>query len=62
VQLRSLEDHSPIPGVTIGDIGRTFGSGAYNNMDNGDLRFDHVHIQRDQMLMRFVRGTTVRCQ
>jgi acyl-CoA oxidase len=54
VQLRSLEDHSPLPGVTLGDIGGKFGSGAYNSMDNGVLRFDHVHIPRDQMLMRFV--------
>jgi acyl-CoA oxidase len=55
VQLRSLEDHSPLPGVTLGDIGGKFGSGAYNSMDNGVLRFDHVRIPRDQMLMRFVR-------
>nr|CAB3466674.1 unnamed protein product [Digitaria exilis] len=41
VQLRSLEDHSPLPGVTLGDIGGKFGSGAYNSMDNGVLRFDH---------------------
>ena len=53
MQLRSLEDHSPLPGVTLGDIGGKFGSGAYNSMDNGVLRFDHVRIPRDQMLMRF---------
>jgi acyl-CoA oxidase len=53
VQLRSLVDHSPLPGVTLGDIGGKFGSGAYNSMDNGVLRFDHVRIPRDQMLMRF---------
>ncbi|KAG8094153.1 hypothetical protein GUJ93_ZPchr0012g22070 [Zizania palustris] len=52
VQLRSLEDHNPLPGVTLGDIGGKFGSGAYNSMDNGVLRFDHVRIPRDQMLMR----------
>lgn len=57
VQLRSLEDHSPLPGVTLGDIGGKFGSGAYNSMDNGVLRFDHVRIPRDQMLMRFVYRT-----
>lgn len=54
VQLRSLEDHKPLPGVTVGDIGMKFGNGAYNSMDNGVLRFDHVRIPRDQMLMRFV--------
>ncbi|THG08478.1 hypothetical protein TEA_020865 [Camellia sinensis var. sinensis] len=57
VQLRSLEDHSPLPGITIGDIGMKFGNGAYNSMDNGVLRFDHVHIPRDQMLMRVSQVT-----
>ncbi|KHG16325.1 Peroxisomal acyl-coenzyme A oxidase 1 -like protein [Gossypium arboreum] len=52
VQLRSLDDHSPLPGITVGDIGMKFGSGAYNSMDNGLLRFDHVRIPRNQMLMR----------
>ncbi|KAA8522204.1 hypothetical protein F0562_012877 [Nyssa sinensis] len=52
VQLRSLDDHSPLPGITVGDIGMKFGNGAYNTMDNGVLRFDHVRIPRDQMLMK----------
>ncbi|KAM0934278.1 putative acyl-CoA oxidase, acyl-CoA dehydrogenase/oxidase and middle domain superfamily [Dioscorea sansibarensis] len=51
VQLRNLEDHLPLPGITVGDIGTKFGNGAYNSMDNGVLRFDHVRIPRDQMLM-----------
>lgn len=54
VQLRSLDDHSPLPGITVGDIGMKFGSGAYNTVDNGVLSFDHVRIPRNQMLMRFV--------
>ncbi|XP_071705869.1 peroxisomal acyl-coenzyme A oxidase 1-like [Rutidosis leptorrhynchoides] len=57
VQLRSLEDHSPLPGITVGDIGLKFGNGAYNTMDNGVLRFDHVHIPRNQMLMRVSQVT-----
>ncbi|MED6138994.1 acyl-coenzyme A oxidase, variant 2 [Stylosanthes scabra] len=57
VQLRSLDDHSPLPGVTVGDIGMKFGSGAYNSMDNGVLRFDNVRIPRNQMLMRFSQVT-----
>jgi len=57
VQLRSLEDHKPLPGITIGDIGMKFGSGAYNTMDNGLLRLDHVRIPRDQMLMRVSQVT-----
>ncbi|KAL3818001.1 hypothetical protein ACJIZ3_003906 [Penstemon smallii] len=57
VQLRSLEDHLPLPGVTVGDIGMKFGNGAYNTMDNGVLRFDHVRIPRNQMLMRVSQVT-----
>ncbi|XP_024026847.1 peroxisomal acyl-coenzyme A oxidase 1 isoform X1 [Morus notabilis] len=57
VQLRSLDDHLPLPGITVGDIGNKFGSGAYNTMDNGLLRFDNVRIPRDQMLMRFSQVT-----
>ncbi|PNY00794.1 peroxisomal acyl-CoA oxidase 1-like protein, partial [Trifolium pratense] len=57
VQLRSLDDHLPLPGITVGDIGMKFGNGAYNTMDNGVLRFEHVRIPRDQMLMRVSRIT-----
>ncbi|EXC02107.1 Peroxisomal acyl-coenzyme A oxidase 1 [Morus notabilis] len=57
VQLRSLDDHLPLPGITVGDIGNKFGSGAYNTMDNGLLRFDNVRIPRDQMLMRISQVT-----
>ncbi|KAK1261343.1 Peroxisomal acyl-coenzyme A oxidase 1 [Acorus gramineus] len=57
VQLRSLDDHSPLPGITVGDIGTKFGNGAYNSMDNGVLQFDHVRIPRDQMLMRISQVT-----
>ncbi|XP_051115292.1 peroxisomal acyl-coenzyme A oxidase 1-like [Andrographis paniculata] len=57
VQLRSLEDHKPLPGLTIGDIGTKFGNGGYNTMDNGVLRFNNVRIPRDQMLMRVSQVT-----
>ncbi|OVA04668.1 Acyl-CoA oxidase [Macleaya cordata] len=57
VQLRSLDDHLPLPGITIGDIGMKFGNGAYNTMDNGVLQFDHVRIPRSQMLMRVSQVT-----
>lgn len=59
VQLRSLDDHLPLPGITIGDIGMKFGNGAYNTMDNGVLRFENVRIPRDQMLMRFTFWTSL---
>ncbi|KAJ6327291.1 hypothetical protein OIU78_014213 [Salix suchowensis] len=57
VQLRSLDDHMPLPGITIGDIGMKFGNGAYNTMDNGVLTFDHFRIPRNQMLMRVLQVT-----
>ncbi|VVB02227.1 unnamed protein product [Arabis nemorensis] len=57
VQLRSLDDHSPLPGITVGDIGTKFGNGAYNSMDNGFLMFDQFRIPRDQMLMRLSKVT-----
>ncbi|KAJ8774311.1 hypothetical protein K2173_011114 [Erythroxylum novogranatense] len=44
VQLRSLDDRLPLPGVIVGDIGMKFvGSGAYNAMDNCFLRFDRAN-------------------
>ncbi|CAG8609483.1 8040_t:CDS:10 [Funneliformis caledonium] len=49
VQLRG-ENHKPLPGIEIGDIGPKFG---FNNIDNGFLRFNHVRIPRDQMFMKF---------
>lgn len=44
------------PGITCGDIGPKFG---YFGMDNGFLRLDHVHIPRDQMLMKYSQVHTV---
>ncbi|KAK9120812.1 hypothetical protein Syun_018429 [Stephania yunnanensis] len=57
VQLRNLDNHVPLPGITVGDIGMKFGNGAYNTMDNGVLRFDNVRIPRNQMLMRVSQVT-----
>jgi len=39
----------PVAGVTVGDIGPKFG---YDTNDNGFLRFDHVRIPREHMLMK----------
>jgi acyl-CoA oxidase len=50
VQLRDMETHMPLPGVEVGDIGPKMG---YNGVDNGFLRFDHVSVPRDAMLMRY---------
>lgn len=52
LQLRDLETHHPLPGITLGDIGPKMGM---NSNDNGFLRMDRVRIPRDQMLMRNAR-------
>jgi len=57
VQIRSLEDHTPLPLVTVGDIGVKFGNAGYNTMDNGLLRFDHLRIPRENMLMKLATVT-----
>ena len=61
IQLRSLSNHHPMEGITIGDIGPKFG---YDESDNGFLRLDNVRIPRDNMLMRYSQvlpdGTYVR--
>ncbi|KAI4909083.1 uncharacterized protein J4E92_010691 [Alternaria infectoria] len=48
VQLRSVEDGTPMPGVKMGDVGLKLG---YNEADNGFASFDNVRIPRSQMLM-----------
>ena len=47
VQLRSLEDHTLLPGIEAGDIGPKLG---YNETDNGYCSFFHVRIPRLHML------------
>ena len=49
VQVRSMENHEPLKGITIGDIGPKFG---FEEKDNGYVRFDHFRIPRENMLMR----------
>ncbi|KAI0369512.1 acyl-CoA oxidase [Pilatotrama ljubarskyi] len=56
IQLRSLEDHRTLPGITIGDIGPKAMAG-YNAVDNGYARFDHVRIPREHMLSAFASVT-----
>ncbi|KAL6733016.1 hypothetical protein Aduo_003711 [Ancylostoma duodenale] len=52
VQLRDLETHQPMKGITVGDIGSKM---AYNDTDNGFLSFDHYRIPRMNMLMKHAR-------
>ncbi|KAI7854636.1 acyl-CoA dehydrogenase/oxidase C-terminal [Circinella umbellata] len=51
-QIRSLEDHMPLPGLTIGDIGPKMG---YNTVDNGFMMFDHFRIPHVSMLARYAQ-------
>ncbi|GFO15477.1 acyl-CoA oxidase [Plakobranchus ocellatus] len=48
VQLRSLEDHMPLPGISLGVIGPKM---AVNYNDNGFLILSKVRIPRENMLM-----------
>ncbi|XP_060608673.1 peroxisomal acyl-coenzyme A oxidase 1-like [Ruditapes philippinarum] len=52
VQIRSLKDHTPMPGVSVGDIGNKLG---YEGMDNGYLMFNNYRVPRDAMLMRYAK-------
>ncbi|GBC06010.1 hypothetical protein RclHR1_06560001 [Rhizophagus clarus] len=50
VQIRDLETHLPLPGITIGDIGPKFG---FNATDNGFMLFEHIRIPRFNMLSKY---------
>ncbi|CAK5277860.1 unnamed protein product [Mycena citricolor] len=50
VQLRSLEDFTPLPGVELGDVGLKMG---HNTNDNGYAKFTHFRIPRANLLMRY---------
>ncbi|KAF5353255.1 hypothetical protein D9756_008030 [Leucocoprinus leucothites] len=56
VQLRSLENHKVLPGITIGDIGPK-SMGGFAATDNGFARFNHVRIPRAHMLSKFAQVT-----
>ncbi|KAK7102852.1 peroxisomal acyl-coenzyme A oxidase 1-like [Littorina saxatilis] len=49
VPLRSLDDHTPLPGITVGDIGPKM---ALNSIDNGFLIMKNVRIPRENMFMK----------
>nr|XP_056708403.1 peroxisomal acyl-coenzyme A oxidase 2 [Euleptes europaea] len=50
VQIRSLQDHSPAPGVTVGDIGPKMN---FAQTDNGYLMLKNVRVPKKNMLDRF---------
>ncbi|CAG0897403.1 unnamed protein product [Darwinula stevensoni] len=61
VPLRNMDDHSPLSGIEIGDIGRRM---AFNAADNGFLRLTNVRIPRENLLMKHAQvlqdGTYIR--
>ncbi|TVY83871.1 Peroxisomal acyl-coenzyme A oxidase [Lachnellula suecica] len=54
MQIRSLEDFKPLPGIELGDIGLKM---SYNDTDNGYAVFKHVRIPRKHLLMRYTTVT-----
>ncbi|KAG0083191.1 acyl-coenzyme A oxidase [Podila epicladia] len=56
VPIRSLENHKPLPGVQVGDIGPK-AYGGFAKIDNGFVRFNNHGIPRENMLMRFAKVT-----
>ncbi|KAJ3568100.1 hypothetical protein NP233_g5937 [Leucocoprinus birnbaumii] len=56
VQLRSMDNHKVLPGITVGDIGPK-SMGGFAATDNGFARFDHVRIPKTQMLSKFAQVT-----
>eukprot|EP01119_Soliformovum_irregulare_P018883 TRINITY_DN5877_c0_g1_i1.p1 TRINITY_DN5877_c0_g1~~TRINITY_DN5877_c0_g1_i1.p1 ORF type:complete len:706 (+),score=148.58 TRINITY_DN5877_c0_g1_i1:38-2155(+) len=54
VPIRSMKDHSALPGVTVGDIGTKLGQ---NGHENGFIGFDHVRIPRENLLNKIADVT-----
>ncbi|KAG0001737.1 hypothetical protein BGZ80_010171 [Entomortierella chlamydospora] len=50
VPIRSMEDHTLLPGVMAGDIGPKFG---YNTTDNGTIWFDHYRVPHISLLAKY---------
>ncbi|XP_029456841.1 peroxisomal acyl-coenzyme A oxidase 2 isoform X2 [Rhinatrema bivittatum] len=50
VQIRSLHDHCPLPGITVGDIGPKMG---FEHIDNGYLILRNIRIPLQNMLSRY---------
>ncbi|KAF9433462.1 hypothetical protein BGZ76_009425 [Entomortierella beljakovae] len=50
VPIRSMEDHTLLPGVMAGDIGPKFG---FNTTDNGTVWFDHYRVPHISLLAKY---------
>ncbi|KAH7706403.1 Protein C48B4.1 [Aphelenchoides avenae] len=52
LQIRDLQTHEPLKGITLGDIGPKMG---INFNDHGFLRIDNVRIPRRNLLMKYAK-------
>ncbi|KAL4102670.1 hypothetical protein PRIC1_006414 [Phytophthora ramorum] len=52
VQIRSMEDHEPVAGVEVGDIGPKVG---FQSIDNGYCAFHKIRVPRENMMMRYAK-------
>lgn len=50
VPIRNLKDHSPLPGIVVGDIGPKM---SFEHIDNGYLILRDVHVPKENMLSRY---------
>ncbi|PVV04861.1 hypothetical protein BB560_000625 [Smittium megazygosporum] len=51
IPIRSSDDHKPLPGITVGDIGPKMG---FNAVDNGFINFNKVRVPRFNLLQKFI--------
>ena len=49
--VRSQENHLPLPGIEVGEIGNKLG---YQSVDNGYLRFTNFRVARFALLAKFI--------
>ncbi|KJE92816.1 peroxisomal acyl-coenzyme A oxidase 3 [Capsaspora owczarzaki ATCC 30864] len=54
VPIRTMSDHMPFPGVTVGDLGSKLGQ---NSLDNGFVAFNQYRIPRESLLNRLADVT-----
>jgi acyl-CoA oxidase len=54
--LSGKDNHQPLPGITMGDIGPKANAG-YSAVDNGFAKFNHVRVPREHMLSKFAQVT-----
>ncbi|XP_068109852.1 peroxisomal acyl-coenzyme A oxidase 2 [Hyperolius riggenbachi] len=50
VPVRCVKNHSPLPGITVGDIGPKM---SFEHVDNGYLMMRNIRIPKENMLSRF---------